>query len=59
MFLISFLLPVSAHCAPTVSIATSNGGPHFETRWNGVVVVVLEGVKVPRTGRGSDEIRIC
>lgn len=51
MFLISFLLHVTKHCAPIVSIATSNGGPHFEGRWKGFVVVVSvggleDGVKV-------------
>lgn len=34
VFLISFLLPVSEHCALTVSIATADGGPNFKARWN-------------------------
>lgn len=32
LFLISLTLPVSEHCAPTVSIATGDGGPHSEAR---------------------------
>lgn len=41
-FLISFLLPVSEHCAPAVSIATPpDGGPTFKAKVGWMVAMVM------------------
>lgn len=57
-FLISFLLPVSERLAPTVSIATADGGSCSEkVEW--MVEVRAGGCKGPRAGPSSDEMRVC
>lgn len=57
-FLISFLLPVSEHCAPAVSIATpTDGGPTFKAKveWMVAVVVVMFWVW---GGRGYGGVKV-
>lgn len=61
LFLISLTLPVSEHCAPTVSIATAMEDLILKQgrMGDGGCSRVGGGCKGPRTGPGIDEIRIC
>lgn len=58
VFLISFLLPVSEHCAPAVSIATPDGGPTFKAKVEWMVAVAVVVMFWVQGGRGYGGVKV-